>query len=160
MKPKVIASVCLSLLLAGVVAFGVRAAVSSPPPQPEGPEVIERSQGSPIPQLEEFEKIRALALVQADPTIQDVFQGKPYSVSEYVVWHSGSGRQIGVGVRLTPEQPFWIEYDWPLLEYDEAKYEFPHYRETTIRGGLMVKDLYVRVDLLSSGRVVGILPSD
>jgi hypothetical protein len=159
MKLKLIAAICLSLLLAVVVSFGVRAAVGSPSPQPEGPEVIGRIMGPPIPQLEESEKIETLAIVQADPTIQEVMKGKPYTVSQYAVWHSGSGRKIGAGVRLTPEQPFWIEYDWPVLEFDEAKYEFPHYREKTIRYGLMVKDLYVRVDLLS-GRMVAISPSE
>lgn len=166
MKLRPLAFIVIGLILAGAAAYGIRATIASTPQPPLGgttaasepplatPRVVQVFEGPPVPKLEQAEAARALEIALSDTGVRGLLQGKQYTIEESAVWHEGE-RKIGVGVHLKLDRPYQIEYDWPTIDYDAAKYPFPHYREATWRAELTVTDLYIRVDL-AKGKVVDI----
>jgi hypothetical protein len=129
---------------------------------------VEASKGPAVPALTDQEKALAKQIALADPRVRQLVAEKNYCVAQrwgdaavdtkIGVWHtSGDLAKIGAGLFIWFDQPCTLDYDWPVINYDEGKYAYPHYVETTIRHQSVAKALEVMVDL-QKGRVVSIEP--
>ncbi|HJX70087.1 MAG TPA: hypothetical protein VJ441_03235, partial [Dehalococcoidia bacterium] len=138
----------------------------SPSPQPLA--LPSERPGAEIPQLTEEEKARAKEIALADPRVRELIAGKNYEVARKYgevtadtrigVWHTSEDlRKIGAAMEIWFEESFTIKYDWPIVEYDEERYPYPHYREQTISRECIVQALFITVNL-AEGRVVEIQP--
>ena len=129
---------------------------------------VEASTGPAVPTLTDQEKALAKQIALADPRVQQLVAGKNYCIAQrwgdaavdtkIGVWHtSGDLTKIGAGLFIWFDQPCTLDYDWPVIDYDEGKYAFPYYGESTKRYQCATKALEILVDL-QKGRVVSIEP--
>lgn len=115
--------------------------------------------GPPEPTLSADQENRALELVAADPTAQQVLEGKDYEVSRMGPWGGERGDPlIGAAMMLRFSQPESFPMRaWPFIDYRPG--EDPPYRKATWEfGASNVTDMEVMVDLRRE-RVVSIDPS-
>lgn len=152
-KKGVIIAVLFTLILGTVAGMGV-VAVTSDNGENSAPL---------IPELTKREEATAIEITLSDMRIQELLEGKRYKVApdgNIGVWHSTADKdlmKIGASLEIRFEQAYQIEYNWPFLSYDEAKYSWPYYQESTFYYTLQVESLFVSVDL-NKGKVVGIVP--
>lgn len=129
---------------------------------------VEASTGPTVPTLTDQEKALAKQIALADPRVQQLVAGRNYCVAQrwgdaavdtkIGVWHtSGDFTKIGAGLFIWFDQPCTLDYDWPVITYDESKYAYPYYAESTNRYQSAAKALEILVDL-QKGRVVSIEP--
>ena len=87
--------------------------------------------------------------------------GKKYAVApegRIGVWHmSKELRKVGAALEIWFDEPCWIEYDWPVLEWNEEEHGWPPYRELTYHQAVWVERLRISVNL-EEERVVQIAP--
>lgn len=171
MKKKTVAIVIIGLVAVIVAAFSHVAAAGwltrneapPPPSMSANPEDVDPEYvGGPkpeIPVLTESEEARAVEIALSDPRVQELIEGKEYEIGAIGVWHTDELEKIGAGLHIWFDKPYWIEYNWPLIEYNEEKYSSPYYREGTFHYALPVQTLGISLNL-EEGRVVAIRPMD
>lgn len=157
MRRNIILFGAVGMILLGAAGLAL-SQVTAQTPQPQQPALVERAASAAIPQLTDAERNKATQVALSDPRVAGLLNGRNYSVRAIAPWHTSSSLQkLGAVPIIAFEKPFQAELDWPTMEYDEEKIAFPHYRETTQRKALEVRELQVFVDL-QAGRVVEMLP--
>lgn len=117
---------------------------------------------SDIPRLTDAERTRVTDIVLSDPTVQRLIQGVGYEIGpegRFGPWYTEKDqRKIGAVLEIRFDSPRWVEADWiNIIEYDEAKYAFPHYRQQTQHQALLADGLRISVDL-EAGKIAALTP--
>ena len=146
----------LIIMVLGLFVIGYEFVLGDEPEGRNGPEIVEVIEGKQRAPLTEEQQSITLQIVLSDPDIKEILQDREYAIGEIVPWNS-DGKLIGGGVHIRLAEPIWMERDWPVVEYDKSRYEFPHYREGTSTGGAVVANLFMRVDF-ARDKLVAIAP--
>ena len=116
-----------------------------------------------IPELTEAEKAKARETTLSDPRIQALLEGKGFEVApegHLGVWHNSGLEKLGAALEIRLDKPYWIDYDWPQIEYDEEKYGHPYCIESApLCCALWTDTLMISVNL-EEAKVVAIVPLD
>lgn len=133
---------------------------SGPPPQPQKIEVISRAD---IPQLSPEERAAAAAMLNTDPQLKNLLDGKRFNITSVGIWHDKNLKKLGAGLVVTLAEPAsFSERDWPSVVFPEipvasAPASTPYVQGTQRYGATNVKRLSVLVDL-SGSTVMSITP--
>lgn len=76
--------------------------------------------GATIPVLTEEAQNRVREIVAADPHLQEILDGRTYTIESLGVWHSTNLQLLGAGLELRLSEPLDREGPWPEADYDEA----------------------------------------
>ena len=165
MRNKVIVAAAICLLAVTAVGLScVRAQRGHEPPAPVSsanisdvdPEYVGDDE-IVIPRLTSAERARAVEIALADSRVKELLEGKKYAVEEVGVWHTADLEKLGASVYIRLEREYQIEYDWPVIKWDEESPTSPLGREVRDRAALPVQGLDVLV-YLAEERVVAIMP--
>ena len=135
---------------------------SSSPDDPNDPEQDPDEDGPASPELSAADRQRALDIIAADPTVQEIVAGRPHTI-DLGPWTevsaSGADELVGATGELTFESPAsWQTRSWPVIQYDDNPGPGDTYQSHTVRAAAAdIMRLGVDVDF-RTGRVVNILP--
>ncbi|MBT9141493.1 MAG: hypothetical protein DDT30_02085 [Dehalococcoidia bacterium] len=119
--------------------------------------VIQHIPESEIPQLTEAEETKVQGMVFSDVRVRELIGKRRYTIESIGVWINTKHQKIGGFVEISFDEPFFADYNWPVIDCDVEKYGEAYYREGTVHEALWVKKLNIRVDL-QKGKVVDITP--
>ena len=124
---------------------------------PRAPVVIKQFYRPEIPQLTEAERAKVQQIALNDIRVRELIDKRRYVIKSTGVWVTTQHEKIGGFIEISFEKPFFVEGNWPVIEYDEEKHGEVYYSEGAVHEALWVKKLNIRVDL-RKGRVVDITP--
>lgn len=118
--------------------------------------------GVGIPRLTEEQKAVALDLALKDATVQELLRDAVYEVGpggRFGPWYTEKDHTlIGAVLEIWFDTPRTVEADWTsIIDYDEARYQFPHYRQGTYHEAVVAQGLRISVDL-SGGMIASLTP--
>jgi hypothetical protein len=96
-----------------------------------------------------------------DPRIKEILAGKSFIVApeDHIgVWHTSKDmKKLGAFLEIRLDQPSTIDYEWPVIDYDETSNAYPYYTETTLLKTSEVQKIGVNINL-TEGKIVQIIP--
>jgi hypothetical protein len=76
-------------------------------------------------ELTEEEKEKAIQIMLEDKHVQELLQGRSYSIENFGVAHEGK-EMIGAGVIIRFDQIYSIDYGWPRWDYEKDERVYIH----------------------------------
>ncbi len=105
---------------------------------------------SKIPKLTEEEKEEAIQIALKDEHVQELLQGKNYTVRTVGVWHEGE-EKLGAAVVIGFDQVYFIDYNWPRWDCQNEQRVYLH-------RAVHVEEIVATVDF-RSGEVIEVTDS-
>ena len=159
-----VVAVMTAIIVAGAVAGFYHESIAQVVMGREGKTAVSDNRTAPkpeklvLPKLTEAEKQRAIEIALSDPRVQELLEGKKYEIVDTGLWHATAEhglKKLGAALKISFDKVYWIEYDWPYLEFDEKMTSF---EEKTVHRSRMVKEIAICVHL-ESGRIASMHPA-